>query len=129
MYNQMSVTMRPYPQYHSMYFGAPAATPASIVPKSSVRLSAARTIAIKLTTMPMVRNSSLYSHDQLKIETSAHEQIQQDQSTDPGGDRERHALGRPDDAGHVEEQRGEEDAHGREHRGADDAFGLRVECG
>ena len=38
--------------------------------------------------MPMVRNWSLYSHDQLKIETSDTNRYSSDQSAEPGGDRE-----------------------------------------
>ena len=45
-HRRINVTMRPKAQYHSMCFGAPAATPASMVPKSITGERAARPIVM-----------------------------------------------------------------------------------
>src|SRR5438477_1306692 len=51
-YSQTSVTRRPNAPYHSMYFGARAATPRSTKSKSRRRLNAAITMTTRLTPMP-----------------------------------------------------------------------------
>src|SRR5580658_2060559 len=52
-YSQISVTISPKPAYHSMYFGAPAATPLSMKSKSSTRFSAAITTTKPLKAIPI----------------------------------------------------------------------------
>src|SRR5437660_684720 len=49
-YSQISVTIRPNAPYHSMYLGAPPATPVSMKSKSRIRFSAATTTMMPLTT-------------------------------------------------------------------------------
>ena len=51
-YSQNSVTTKPKAPYHSMYFGAPAATPFSMKSKSSTRFKAAIVTTNKLNAMP-----------------------------------------------------------------------------
>src|SRR6202050_5117824 len=52
-YNQISVTINPNAAYHSIYFGAPAATPLSMKSKSSTRFSAAMTTTNPLKAIPI----------------------------------------------------------------------------
>ena len=114
MYSQMSVTMRPHPQYHSMYFGVPASTPASIVPKSSVRLSAASTTRTGHDDGDRAE-LVVYSHSQLKIDATDANRYNRIQPAESGPDRERHPLGWAHDACHVQDERGNEHLDGREH--------------
>ena len=62
-YNHTIVTSKPNAPYHSMYFGAPASAPLSIISKSRIRLSAAMATTNKENKIPKVvpwdRNETL----------------------------------------------------------------------
>src|SRR5580658_3593137 len=52
-YSQISVTINPNAAYHSIYFGAPAATPLSMKSKSNTRFNAATTTTNTLKAIPI----------------------------------------------------------------------------